>query len=309
MARRVKADEFSAVIRDYLQSAKHLGMAASTRRNMSYCLRLAQSVLGGYAIDELRPSMVQAFIDELHGRPGTQRAALDALKALEKWGVVLDRLPRQITFGVRTTGRIRGHIPWTDEQVELALQHVSPGLARIIIMAANTGQRQSDLARMLWSDIEVVGGRRGINVRGGQKKTGRQQWVPFTQELERAMSSWDRSPGHILRKPRSGQPWQPVQMVKKWIRERNEIDALAPLRAVEMNGITKPLTLHGLRGTACVRLLRAGATTRQIADMVGMSEKTVVTYTRFSEQKANALAAVYHLDVREERRKRGEDKG
>src|SRR5262249_9633249 len=56
--------------------------------------------------------------------------------------------------------------------------------------------------------------------------------------------------------------------------------------------------LHGLRGTACVRLLRAGANTRQIADMVGMSEPTVKRYTRFSEQRKNAPAPVTHVDER-----------
>jgi hypothetical protein len=54
--------------------------------------------------------------------------------------------------------------------------------------------------------------------------------------------------------------------------------------------------LHGLRATACVRLLRAGANTRQIADMVGMSEPIVGRYCRFSVQKENASAAVLHLD-------------
>jgi hypothetical protein len=53
--------------------------------------------------------------------------------------------------------------------------------------------------------------------------------------------------------------------------------------------------LHGLRGHACVRLLRANANTRQISDMVGMSEPMVARYTRFSLQKENASAAVYHM--------------
>ncbi len=56
------------------------------------------------------------------------------------------------------------------------------------------------------------------------------------------------------------------------------------------------LVIHGLRAHACVRLLRHGANTRQIADMVGMSEPMVKNYTRFSDQKDNALAAVHLLD-------------
>ena len=56
------------------------------------------------------------------------------------------------------------------------------------------------------------------------------------------------------------------------------------------------LVIHGLRATACVRLSRAGATTRQISDMIGMSEQMVARYCRFSDQKENAVAAVMHLD-------------
>jgi hypothetical protein len=54
--------------------------------------------------------------------------------------------------------------------------------------------------------------------------------------------------------------------------------------------------MHGLRGTACVRLRRSGATIPQIADMVGMSVQMVARYCRFSIQKENAVAAVIHLE-------------
>lgn len=61
------------------------------------------------------------------------------------------------------------------------------------------------------------------------------------------------------------------------------------------------LVLHGLRATAVVRLRRAGATTGQIAGMVGMSEPMVNRYCRKSVQRENALAAVHYLDARTKR--------
>ena len=74
-----------------------------------------------------------------------------------------------------------------------------------------------------------------------------------------------------------------------WLRERTKNAALAPLNALG-------LSMHGLRATAVVRLAQAGASTRQIADMVGMSEPMVAHYCRFSKQRENALAAVHYLD-------------
>lgn len=70
-------------------------------------------------------------------------------------------------------------------------------------------------------------------------------------------------------------------------REQNANETLAPCAG---------LVLHGLRATAVVRLRRAGATTPQIVDMVGLSAPMVERYSRFADQKQNTLAAVVLLD-------------
>lgn len=60
--------------------------------------------------------------------------------------------------------------------------------------------------------------------------------------------------------------------------------------------------LHGLRGTAVLRLRRAGVSKPLICDFVGMSAQMVDRYCRKSEQRENALAAVYQLEkIRQER--------
>jgi integrase len=153
-------------------------------------------------------------------------------------------------------------------------------------MAANTGQRGSDLVKMRWSDIEEVDGRPGINVK--QMKTGLELWVPFTAALQAAISTWERRPGFILLKEDS-HPFTRQQLSDQWLRQRDNTAVLAPLKAAG-------LVMHGLRGTAVVRLRRAGATIPQISDMVGMSAQMVTRYCRYSIQRENALAAVHILD-------------
>lgn len=150
----------------------------------------------------------------------------------------------------------------------------------------NTGQRGSDLVRMRWTDIEVHEGHPGIRV--VQLKTGLELWVPFTGMLQTALAMWQRRPGFILLKE-DGHPWSRTQLSSRWLRERDRRLALAPLKDAG-------LVMHGLRGTAVVRLRRAGATVPQICDMVGMSDKMVARYCRHSVQRENALAAVYALD-------------
>jgi hypothetical protein len=119
-----------------------------------------------------------------------------------------------------------------------------------------------------------------------QQKAGRKIWVPFTLPLQQAIATWKRRPGFILLRP-SGIPWTRQVLSLAWKYERRTNKNLVPFADA---------TLHGLRATACIRLSRAGANTRQIAAMAGMSEPLVATYFRFSQQRDDAMAAVLHLD-------------
>ena len=242
--------------------------------------------LGALQVDVIRPALVQAFLDGFADRPAQQKCAQTALKAVEKWALVRDLLPYPITIGTEAIGSTGGHEPWTEGQVRLAERCARPHLARIITLAANTGQRGSDLVRMRWSDIEEVDGRVGINVT--QMKTGLVIWVPFTQQLISAVATWERRPTFIALKE-DGLPFTRQQLSDQWLRERDTRPTLAPLKEAG-------LVMHGLRAFAVVRLRRAGANTGQIADMVGMSEQMVKRYSRFSLQRENALAAVHYLD-------------
>lgn len=300
---RVTDDRFTAVVRLYMASTNFTELSEGTQELWGRELRLAAhpDSLGSLSISEVRPKLVQAFLDGISDRPAKQLAALSALKALEKWAIVRDLLPRQITLGVETKELKGGNIPWTQEQVELAEKHARWDLARAVTLGANTGQRGSDLVRMGWGDIETFDGVKGISVK--QVKTGREVWIPITSTLAAAMATWERKPGPILTK-QDGRPWTREDLTMAWCLHRNSNRDLEELLYLGPNR-DQPARLHGLRGFACVQLLRAGANTRQISDMVGMSEPMVGKYTRFSIARANAVAAVIHLEktIQERNRK------
>lgn len=306
--RRVTEDTFASLIRLFRMSSKWTeppprGYSASTRetwgRELDFMMR--PGCLGAVSLQEIRPSLIQAYFDGLADRPGKQHSGLSVLKQLEKWAIVRELLPRQITLGVEIGRSDGGHIPWTDEQVALAEREAGPHLSRAITLCANTGQRGSDLIRMGWGDIETYQGIDGINVT--QKKTGKHVWVPITSPLAAAMAGWQRRPGPFLTRP-DGRPWVRRALTNAWAKERNTRPVLETLKnppqrlrdpelaACDPDG----LVLHGLRGTACVRLRQSGATESQIADMVGMSIDMVQRYCRFAAQRENAVAAVHHLE-------------
>lgn len=290
----VTDDRFVVVVRMFMESQKFKGLGEGTQELWGRELRLAAhpDSLGSVSKDVIRPSLVQAFLEGISDRPGKQLAALSALKQLEKWAIARDYLPRQITLGVEIEKSKGGNIPWTQEQVELAEKHARWDLARVVTLGANTGQRGSDLVRMMWSDIETFDGVKGISVK--QKKTGREVWVPITSTLAAAMATWERKPGPILTK-QDGRPWSREDLTMSWCLHRNSNRALEELLHLGPDH-NQPARLHGLRGSACVQLLRAGANTRQISDVVGMSEPMVGKYTRYSVARANAVAAVIHLE-------------
>lgn len=285
---------FADAVRSFLISPKFSGYSDATRDVWARYLNFAAHIdcLGAISIDEIRPSIVQGYMDGLAGRPGAQAASIRALTQFENWAIVRDILPRPITTGVEIGTSNGGHTPWTDEHVAIGERYARPDLARVITLGANTGQRGSDLIRMGPTDIEVFDGMRGIKVI--QKKTGRDVWIPITSALAAAMETWERRPGPFLRKRRGG-VWTRKNLTGAWILERERNPDLAPLKAAG-------LVLHGLRGHACVRLVRAGANTRQIADMVGMSEPMVKNYTKLSDQRANATAAVHLLERTDQER-------
>lgn len=227
------------------------------------------------------------------------------MRALEKWALVRDMLAHPICTGTELVKHdAEGHEPWTDDQIAFAERNLPAHLARVITLAANTGQRGSDLIKMRWTDLEEFEGRQGINVT--QKKTGVQIWIPFSHAFARTVSAWPRpSSDEMLRNPdlrficlKAGRkPWTRNQLSSLWHKTRQDFPELATLH------------LHGLRGTACERLHLAGANDHQIANMVGMSVPMVARYTRKSDQRRKAISAVHYLDGRNsERTENGETK-
>jgi integrase len=149
---------------------------------------------------------------------------------------------------------------------------------------------------MTWCDLRIKSGIVGIDL--VTQKTRRPMWIPLDPDFAADLETWRPSPedhGFILRK-RNGDSFSRSQVTDLWTRERRKNPRLAPLAG---------RVLHGLRATAIVRLQQVGATTRQIAELIGMSERMVERYTRNSEQEDNALAAMALL-IEHRRNKRGE---
>jgi integrase len=201
-------NKFAALVRLFMSPANPRwvlpqdkgGYAFQTKDNWSRALKFAirPDCLGDLSLQEIRPSLVQAFFDGIADKPGKQKVTLTALKQIEAWAIVRELLPRQITLGVKISKSTGGHIPWTKAQVAFARANLRPDLARAVVLAAYTGQRRGDLVRMCPTDIEMHNGFAGINV--VQEKTRRALWVPILPVLASEIETWERAPGPFLRR-------------------------------------------------------------------------------------------------------------
>lgn len=277
--------KFAPVIDQYLDSPHFEGLSKSTREQWKRELKLVQRFLGQEDISELRPSLIQAHIDGLSDFPGKQMTAKTAIKNLENWAMVRDLLDRPITLGVKTIGTDGGHEPWSEEEIETAIKMARPDLARAISLAANTGQRASDVVKMRWSDIEEHDGRKWINVI--QQKTGKQLSIPLLFGL--SIDTWERKPPFFLVLAPDSRQYSANRLSHEWLEERKANEALARHKE-------RKLVLHGLRSSTVIRLRMMGFTELEIASLIGMSEPMVARYSRLANQKKMALASVERIE-------------
>lgn len=279
---------FAGLCEDFIASPVFQNLAQNSRQLWGRELRAAGDLdqLGCISLKAIRPRDVRRYLESLTGRPGKQAAALSALRAMARWAEGNGFIDYSFCYEVKTNRPQGGHKPWTDHQVATGISRARPDIGRVIVLGACTGQRGSDLVRMGWADIQTLKGRDWIKVR--QQKTGREFMIPIIADLAKHMQWWPRQPGPFLRR-QDGQLWEREALTHAWAYERRTNPELAEHHIQRLH-------LHGLRSHACVRLYLAGATTRQVAQTVGMSEEMVGRYTRLSSQLDEASAAIDMLE-------------
>jgi hypothetical protein len=291
LLRRFSKDTFASVVREFMTTDIWKGYSDSTKRTwgreLTDAIEDPDDGLGDILVHNLTPPDVQEYLDSIAEWPAKQAVTLRALRRLDSWAGLRNKLPRQVTFGCEVIGSQGGHIPWEEHEVKFATDNSPPHIARAVLLGYYTGQRCVDLAKMLHSDIETDGDFTEVHVI--QKKTLRELWIPFHDELKAAYATWERRvPENILLK-KDGTPYTANTLGKTWGYHRQHNPALAPLKR-------RGLVMHGLRGGCCLYLSRRGLTDHQIGDMIGMSIAMVSRYTRLSSQRKNARTAMAFLN-------------
>jgi integrase len=262
----------------YVTHAKFLSLAPGSRAAYAKPLKILRAGFGTWDAATLRPSHIREVVEGMGGMPGAANTFLSAVKAVSSWAVARDLFASSIAEGVESYKRLGGHKPWTDAQLAAAEKHLTGMVRRGFFLLRYTGQRGSDVVRLGETFIDEGG------FRITQQKTGREVWVPIDDALAAEMATWERVAGPYLRHSRGA--YSRTLLDQYFMKQRAGIPELAGC------------TLHGLRATRVVELRRAGLTTSQIQDQVGMSLAMIERYCRFADKKISGKASVVSLKER-----------
>lgn len=207
------------------------------------------------------PRVRKIFLDwrsEIAKKSGLREAdnRLSVLSSVLTWARDNGAISYNHVTGFKRLHRVdRSEKLWLPEHITAFMAVAPIELRRALILALHTGQRQADLLRLTWTNIEA--GR--ISIRQG--KTGRRIDIRMTRALETMLETIPRTDALVLL-TKTGRPWQARHFKSQW------------LAASQLAGL-EDLHFHDLRGTAVTMLAEAGCSIAQIASITGHSLRSV----------------------------------
>jgi integrase len=267
----------SDVIALYISSRQFQGLALTSQKSYSWLVERIDREFGDLLITDFAEkgarTVIRQWRDKLMSHPTSADRTIAMFRLILNFAVSEEFLTRNPLAGIGTVHKAsRRDIIWTDQQISKFLREAPRHLSRALLLAIWTGQRQSDLISLKWSDYD------GRYIRLQQQKlgrgsSGRRVKVLVSRELRkvledireeqaaRAALSGNRKveqPDVILTTAR-GRPWR-KGFKSAW---RIGIDR------VGISGVT----FHDLRGTFITLAYRSGSSIREIAEASGHDEK------------------------------------
>lgn len=184
----------------------------------------------------------------------------------------------------RPRGMARANRPWTAQEREAVMKAAPAHLARPIALGMHAGQRQQDVLAFPKS------GYRDGKVRWIAKKNGREIWLPAHPELRK----------HLEAAPKAATIFCLNSYGRMWTQAGFRASFFKLIGNLEAEKKVGPgLTFHGLRHTLGDSLAEIpGIDTRDIADVLGITEQMAKHYSAGADRHRRAAAAITKLHRR-----------
>jgi len=275
--------DYDEAMNMYIRSKKFERLSVNSKRIYMNGIDTLAPFFSGVLLKDIDRPMVIAFRDALYDHPGKCRVAASVLNNILKFSYDRGWVDRNVAAALGDLPPQRAIDRWQEDEVDRFLSTAPAHIKDAMMLALYTGQRRSDLVRMLWSHID------GDTIYVKQRKTDVELWVPLHPKLKlyldgmkKRVSLSKRQPfarNHILTN-HYGLPWVPESLRAAFKRHCAKI------------GLTGK-QLHGVRKTTASILGEVGCTALQIMSITGhQSLKEVQRYTLGAEKRKLAEEAM-----------------
>jgi enterobacteria phage integrase len=266
---------FAALAVRYYGSPQYLRLSATSRSNYRRVIDGFLQEHGHRQVDQMTRGHVDVVIGRMAEKPGAGIILLKRIRTLIRYAMALGWTDRDPTAGVKAYKSKEIHT-WNEGEIAVFENRWREGSRERLGFALllYTGQRGSDVHRMMWADIV------GDTIRVAQRKTATKLIIPIHDDLHRVLAMANRGDATILLTA-YGRPFT----VKGF---GNMIS-----KAIQEAGLPARCKAHGLRKAAARRLAEAGCSASEIAAITGHKTLAEVErYTRAADQERLARQAI-----------------
>jgi integrase len=199
-------DDFLAALRENRIPSKRLRGRAPVARyvaNTALHLNRFAEVHGREPADAISRGQIKLFLDRFTAQPATQRMTLSAIRRMFAWAIEREMVTcADPTIGSKAPGApSREEVLSLDEVVRLwrAAEDISPVRRDAIRLLLLTGQRRSEVAGMVWGELDIAAGTWILPT--ARTKAKRPHVVPLPSlavELLRARLPTTPAPGDLV---------------------------------------------------------------------------------------------------------------
>jgi integrase len=265
----------------YLASPRFNGLAKASKKDYRRYLDDLKNRLGKFETDAIEPRHIAKLRDLFGATPSKANHYVAVVRAVYSWGIELGHARFNPAENISSLKTGDGHLPWPTWAWEMSLT-MRDECRIACALALYTGQRLGDVLRMQLGHIEdgIVAVRQG--------KTGKAMRIPLHRELLPVIEECrKRGSIYLVAKP-DGSPFSTDHFQAMWTREMKK----EPQARIRREGYA----FHGLRKSATVKLLEAGATEKETSAVTGMSLPMVEHYSRMADQLRLAKEAIRKVE-------------
>ena len=267
---------FAALAIRYYGSPQYQSLSTTSRGNYRRVIDGFLEEHGHRQAHQMTREHVDIIIGKMANKPGAGIILLKRLRTLIRYAMALGWTDRDPTAGVKAYRSKEIHT-WNEDEITAFEKHWPEGSRERLAFALllYTGQRGSDVHRMLWTDIV------GDTIRVAQQKTAAKLNIPIHASLSRLLAIANPDQATTLIATAYSKPFS----VKGF---GNMMSS-----AIRSAGLPRRCKPHGLRKAAARRLAEAGCSASEIMAITGHKTLAEVErYTRAAEQERLARQAI-----------------